>query len=1505
MHPNEFERVSLQSGNEFYLYFSPDFIEDIEKTGINQKSVFEVVHQLRTYGASERDMLGSFVYWKEKDNTYGFIFQELRDVLGIHTVICFQRVIKPFDKDQRLFNSIKRGHKEYAQKFKEHYQKKIELNLKKWIDIDFLIQKKEIDRKKLELQKELDLKKAWLSTFKLDISFDVYESKDWVEFSVQKKVTAFGYDFLKLFYLVVTNACNVIEEVVCASDRTLKLAFLDNVILLFEEMILVEDLKKVYFIHNGDIGVKKGGKIEFLRKEEIIRNAINNEKFQFEIIEGKYRVFEVSRAADRAYPKDIILDPQNEREFWMNIQSQAEDNANLSLLPDQVQLLRNLNFPIFINGQAGSGKSTLLFYIFAEVLWLKLIDNVPSGKILFLTENKYLLDTSRGEIVNILFKNPRYAEWMREYASSLGVVYSKEWLESIVSEYFFTFQNFLVSRIEEGHTLFPKKKFLNFYKFKERYNLSTIDKSLKSKYSAEVVWFVIRTFIKGYVSDRDELLPSQFNSDVVRDDKGDLDFETYRVIFEELYQKFYKNQLIERDGYWDYLDLVKVLLKSNKSLGEYSIILSDEAQDFTKLELQLLIKFSEFSDGYDLSNLQKFPIVFAGDPFQTINPTGFSWDRLKTMFYQDVIKRFSLNVEIKSLFSQLLMNYRSTPSIVKLANCIQFFRICYLNENKDTKPQNTRLQEKGALPIFLTVKDNLNDLVGLDSSIMVISNCELDEEEYFKKHDGLDLDLFVINSPAVFKGREMEKVVIYKFGDWFWKEILSIERVKKHLSKYDINLPFDSLIQVLINKESEQISSDFNFRLAYFFNKLYVAVTRARSVLYVVDTADGADNFWTPFLKFVKLGLQDLEPNNPWRKKILDEADEELIVFENNLAIVQSIEKGEIDESTLSSANKARRDGILMNDVEMLEKIAIPYYRKMGFQETNNSEKRILKYQREIDICKAYIYFFKLEYAKASELFLKVNYNDEAIRCSWLDADWRRILSIDKGPSVYVFFANFFSRNVFDLTFFLEHIGEISEILKDYRLEWHHKFELLIKDHFYDDEKKNLYSPCFFEIAESFNCLSSHGYIFKALSAHYYFLSGNYYKAYKLWDLKEEVNNPYFFYSKYLYLQSQIDSIEVSTIEEHYFDVLDSLLDIFFLKKDQPFMLFFQEENIDLEGLIDEYLKTIKNYSVHVITLNKLIQFFLVQGDFKRAMWFTLAVYKNESDEVLWKRYHLILDGVNFRKDDLVGIFFVIIQELKAFPNHETEKIIPKQFFKYLHGRFIYYFKFRKRLSLPDDLNLTRINEAIFSCAVNVLGLSSYTPNYFFDLFEQDEDFNSFVNFFTWFITRYKASNQIDFDIRMSALERLNNKYKDVLSFYEEGFKAQIPDTLFYFMRNRWLRVMVKRIEQDLRTGQSGRSLGEYYFTAHFRQFLERLDKWGLDLKEQISLVNDYRRFYSSSKPSEWIFHLKKWDKIKVRLDEDLAFIILGIKNGTTEYPEFSRGNEPLDLSKLLDVRKK
>ncbi len=123
--------------------------------------------------------------------------------------------------------------------------------------------------------------------------------------------------------------------------------------------------------------------------------------------------------------------------------------------------------------------------------------------------------------------------------------------------------------------------------------------------------------------------------------------------------EWYESALRDK-GLWDDIDLARAAIDAiedrgagtAKEFSPWDLVVCDEAQDFANVHFQLVFRLAA-----DPSRL-----VLAGDVKQTINPSGFRWADLRSLFWERGIKP-------PELF-RLDLNFRSVGGIVAIGNAL-------------------------------------------------------------------------------------------------------------------------------------------------------------------------------------------------------------------------------------------------------------------------------------------------------------------------------------------------------------------------------------------------------------------------------------------------------------------------------------------------------------------------------------------------------------------------------------------------------------------------------------------------------------------------------------------------------------------------------------------------------------------------------------------------------------------------------------------------------------------
>ena len=688
-----------------------------------------------------------------------------------------------------------------------------------------------------------------------------------------------------------------------------------------------------------------------------VNKAVLKNKYNIDLSDER-----LSKQARKGYPDWILY---SEFEDWKMLEN--DDEANLALSEEEIEVLNNTNYPYFINGLAGSGKSTILYYLFAHAYSYKKIKPMD---LLFLSYSKKLITKARSVITALLRTNTSFHDYKL----------TEEELP-ILDNCFWAFQDFLVNNFLISHEeseYFEMSKHLSYEDFKTDYNLKCKLNEAKS-YSAAMVWSVIRTFIKG--RDYKFSFALEDYKNLHKNDKTveNSDYEKIYKIWKNWYIPTYEGKK------WDDLDLVRYILNKIDSGFEpkkYDIIYCDEAQDFTPIENALILKLSKYTE-YDLKGFSEIPIAYAGDPNQTVSPTGFNWKRLKEIADNIFTEYIGNHIKIKE--KTLNNNYRSKKTIVEFANSIQYIRKCFLTDDV-LRPQEQWNPQQNPLPgfFFLTTNDERESDVetikkGFAKTECIITGadgeyeCELVGNELTADSTKIDDKLLasIENKTKLYtaissKGLEFKAVLLYRFADQLPRSFTSI------------------LAQEDIVNESDK------YELAHFFTKLYIAVSRAKEVLYIADTQENYDRFWKYFIdnQFVQELLNGKQDIDKWTCKVggieIGDREEYLKRITENF-------------NPLETAQKIFEDAKISENPKDMKR-AVGYFEEAGDN-----------YMSEIS--RAYVLLFEKDYHTSGEKFVKLEKKAEATKAFWQGRCWKDLLEYGESE-IYKVIARFMTNKM-------------------------------------------------------------------------------------------------------------------------------------------------------------------------------------------------------------------------------------------------------------------------------------------------------------------------------------------------------------------------------------------------------------------------------------------------------------------------------------------------------------
>jgi hypothetical protein len=702
----------------------------------------------------------------------------------------------------------------------------------------------------------------------------------------------------------------------------------------------------------------------------------NESIFLLDVVSGEHEVADrgltvpedFRRSARCAYPADILDD----QDLWEPIEKGA--TSNLALSPEEESLLREISgdaaspgsqlLPMFVNGRAGSGKSTMLMYVMAGLIRRLHRENLR-GQPIFLTYNDQLLRNARTGVLKLINTNVQFSDMQDKMT------------ERDLAPYFSNFRDLLRGSLSEDVSArFAEAARVDFHDFRrwfegERSAIGSLKSARGSGWAPEQSWFVIRSLIKGRAAAEDEeLSPDEY--DLLPRKDRQVDSSLFRLVFDQIYPA-YKSALAEY-GRWDDQDLVsKAIIGAAAGAPERDIsaVVCDEAQDFTRREIGFLIRLSkltryQWSRGVDAKTNWRLPIVVAGDPMQSISPSGFRIDHVGATLYEQ-LSAVAPSCPVPEV-RELETNYRSSAPIVRLSNSIQLWRremfdLANVRAQRPWRedeawapPRRFVLAERGEFSASTGGWLSVERFRDLTADTAIIVPCELSGELDYVRNDPVLREKYPdaspTNPPPVYsaslaKGLEFERVVMYKFGE----EGRTILRN--------------------VNRAGTQ-SADRDFRGEYFFNKLYVAATRATSRLYVVDTEAGNRDFWS--------GLDESETERRRRdvEKLHGSKLGDPPFTADLLGVIQLAEHGEDEElredNVRQQAEQLASKGMETRNSQLLRHAARGY-QKCGIK---TEERRCLAEALMIDG----------DFREAGQSFMELGHHADAWAAFWSASDW-------------------------------------------------------------------------------------------------------------------------------------------------------------------------------------------------------------------------------------------------------------------------------------------------------------------------------------------------------------------------------------------------------------------------------------------------------------------------------------------------------------------------------------
>ena len=686
------------------------------------------------------------------------------------------------------------------------------------------------------------------------------------------------------------NGLRIFKLRINKGDRILFTFDTDRVRSEYRQAILFLD-----YCHHDDqamrgrmIGVSNQQVEEYLTSEESIDEFIDQQYINFD--------YDPNRVITRVINVETMGQLLDER----------EDKAVYYLNDEQFECLAPTDAPTFIFGSAGSGKTTINIHK-AFILAMQPI------KVAYFTYSSYLVEDAKKLFQKILEESPEYRA--DELLKRVHFYHLNDYISQEVSIYQTVSYEQFRTWVIERQPLLLKQLGLGIYD----------------------IWKEIRGIIKGMipkewidyrVNMKEWSLASDFVEVIVKKGLGHVDGEDLVLHAEKLYEAktrfldqyelkavLLMHQILDQyllnhalipkeiylkldeqyclysssqrellyeltlryqmflsaEGKVDENDMARQFLNRlmNQNVPLFDFVIADEIQDLTEIQIYCLIRLAR-----NRNNL-----LFSGDINQTIRPTYFHTGRIESILKTS-------NTHLGFIKHQLVKNYRSTKEVVDLANQVVTLRIQCLGLNKKNDYYEIPIRGEQHPIYYFDAKHPL-EMVKLIET-------------------GLNRHYVAIVVPDEEEKKNFERLTQQKGAVFTVEEIKGIE--KDYIICYNVMTKYKTAWETILNQDVM-----YQNQYRYYFNLLYVALTRARHHLCFIEEdmpPSLYEQFESEFLSFdtfdeTELKLNQLSTDNQFYK--------EAQLYERRELYEQAITEYELSQLEEAKTDIARCRALMKN----------------------------------------------------------------------------------------------------------------------------------------------------------------------------------------------------------------------------------------------------------------------------------------------------------------------------------------------------------------------------------------------------------------------------------------------------------------------------------------------------------------------------------------------------------------------------------------------------------------
>ena len=468
------------------------------------------------------------------------------------------------------------------------------------------------------------------------------------------------------------------------------------------------------------------------------------------------------------------------------------------LSKEQLEIVATENKNVIVQGVAGSGKTNVCI---EKLVWTA--SKNYGGKILYTTFSRGLLNDTKLKVE--AFKNS--LKTFLEQLENNQVIFldndHKKAIENHLGIFFFAnefdipkkiknmiafFENnvdyFLIEDLYKKY--FSEKMFANEEYFIKEYfpqikNHQITNKLSKLKnLSQEIIYKEIFGLIFGYFNQNNQIISQEDYLELRKDNFEKTESETIYQIAQDYKTYLFENNLTDNNF------ASREMIDNIDKIDRYSLIVADEVQDFSQINLVLFKKIS-------------LKLFCTGDALQMINPSYFSFGFLKNLLFEkDMIS-----------VAELKNNYRNTQKIQNIIDGLEEIN------TKKFGVHNFITSGKGIETSISTTAIYCNT----DNFVSEISKNKYENftivvptklQKLLLQQKLKNQEILTI---AEIKGLERDTVLLYNL-------------LSDNLEKWNL------LERMTLNRKTADENSVFR----YYFNIFYVGVSRAKQNLFIVES---------------------------------------------------------------------------------------------------------------------------------------------------------------------------------------------------------------------------------------------------------------------------------------------------------------------------------------------------------------------------------------------------------------------------------------------------------------------------------------------------------------------------------------------------------------------------------------------------------------------------------------------------------------------------------------------